>query len=313
MPLMNHLVPGAGKNLSANPDASPGDPPSRTDQIGADLDRQRRQGALARIVIPPCPALLSRLQRTMAAPVVDLGEVARIAAQDVAMAAALIRAANTPFYGHGRAVRSLGPAMDVLGLQETARVMTAFLAEQALPVNSPYLQHFWQRAGIRAQAMQLLAEKLPGMSADLAYTTGLFSHVGLPVLLHSVRGYGGTLLEAAARVDRNAIATENANHRTDHAVVGALVARVWNLAPPVMAAIRLHHDFDVLGDPGVAPEVQTLVACTLVAEHLVNRDQGVRDDREWPEHAECALRWLVATADDLELWEDELAQRLDHV
>jgi hypothetical protein len=53
----------------------------------------------------------------------------------------------------------------------------------------------------------------------------------MPVLMQSVRGYAGTMVEGLARKDRSFVATENANHRTDHAVVGALTARVWRLAP----------------------------------------------------------------------------------
>lgn len=284
---------------------------TRADLIGQELDQQRRKGVLGQIVIPPCPTLLVRLQKAMDAPVVDLAEVARIAAQDVAMSAVLLRAANTPHYSRGQPARSLGQAMDVLGLKRAALVMTGFLTRQALPVSSPQLQRFWQRASTTAQAMELLAEKLPGMSADLAYTWGLFSHVRQPVLLQSVRGYGGTMLEAAARRDRSGIATENANHRTDHAVVGALVARVWKLAPAVMAAIRLHHDFDVLGDASVEAEVQALVAAGLVAEHLMHRDEGVPDNRDWLQFGESALQWLQVTTDDLVSWQDELAARLD--
>ncbi len=284
---------------------------TRTEVIAQDLDQQRRKGVLGQIVIPPCPALLVRLQRAMAATPVDLAEVAHIAAQDVAMSAVLLRAARTPRYGRGQPVQTLGQAMDLLGLKQTALVMTTFLAAQALPVTSPHLHRFWQRARTTALAMELLAEKLPGMSPDIAYTWGLFSHVGQPVLLQSVRGYGGTLVEAAARRDRSPVATENANHRTDHAVVGALVARTWKLAPAVMAAIRLHHDLDVLGDSAVEPEVQTLVAAGLLAEQLMRRDEGVSDDRDWAQFGTRALQWLQLRPEDLEQWQDELALRLD--
>ncbi|MFX7063761.1 HDOD domain-containing protein, partial [Acinetobacter baumannii] len=68
--------------------------------------------------------------------------------------------------------------MNRLGLAQTAAVMTAFLARGALRVNSPQLKRFWERASKRAQAMSFMAERLPGVSADVAYTYGLFCHVG---------------------------------------------------------------------------------------------------------------------------------------
>ncbi|MCH2242557.1 MAG: HDOD domain-containing protein, partial [Aquabacterium sp.] len=211
----------------------------------------------------------------------------------------------------GQPVQTIGQAMNRLGLAQTAAVLTGFIAQRALPVRNPQLQRFWERSTKRALALAFIARKLPGMSPDVAHTFGLFCHVGLPVMLQSLKGYAGTMVEARARTDRSFIATENANHRTDHAVVGALVARVWRLSPTVVAAVRLHHDLDLLGDQSVEPEVQTLIAAGLLAEHLMLRHEGLDADRDWADHAPRALGWLELDADDLLVWEDELRETLD--
>jgi HD-like signal output (HDOD) protein len=286
-------------------------PVRRADDIAAHLDHARTRGPLQQIVVPPCPDLLARLQAVLAQPEPDLGEVARIAGSDVAMGATLIRQASGPQFAAFEPARTLGQAMTRLGLAQTAQVMTRFLVSQGLPADSRHLQDFWAHSARRAVALEGLAHQLPGLSPDLAYTYGLFSHVGMPVLLTSVRGYGSTLVEGHARRDRSLVQTENANHRTDHAVVGALVARVWRLAPPVMCAIRLHHDLDALGSDIIEPEVQTLMAAGLVAEHLVRRHVGLDPEPDWGEHAGAALAWLHAGADDLDQWEEALAPRFD--
>lgn len=284
-------------------------PPVHADDIARELDHARTRGPLQQIKIPPCPELLTRLQRALAQAEPDLGEVARIAGADVAMSSVLIRAANGAAFAGFAPAQTVGQAMTRLGLEHTAAVMTGFLTRQAIPADSPHLQRFWERSGKRAVALGFLARQLPGLSPDLAYTFGLFSHVGLPVLLQSVRGYGSTMVEAQARRDRSFVQTENANHRTDHAVVGALVARVWRLAPEVMAAIRLHHDLDQPGG-GIAPEVQTLVAAGLVADHLMRRHEGLDPEADWTAHGSAALAWLHVDADDLAGWDENLAAQL---
>jgi HD-like signal output (HDOD) protein len=133
------------------------------------------------------------------------------------------------------------------------------------------------------------------------------------VLLQCVRGYGGTLVEAEARIDRSFVATENANHRTDHAVVGAMVARAWHVAPAVVAAIRLHHDLDMLGSSRVDPEVQTLVAAGLLAEHLVRQREGLDAEADWLKHAGKSLQWLGFSIDDLADWDPALQTELNAV
>ncbi len=284
--------------------------PHRTAEIEHEIDQARSRGALQNIVIPPAPALLVRLQAAMKPAEPDLNEVARIAGSDVAMAATLLRNANGPLFGASQPAQTVGQAMNRLGVRQTAAIMTGFLVRHALPVDSRHLHRFWERSSQRAEVMGLIARQLPGLSEDVAHTYGLFCHVGQPVLLQSVRGYGSTLVEAAARIDRPFVSTENANHRTDHAVAGALVARVWRLAPEVMAAIRLHHDLAALGAAGTDAEVQTLVAAGLVAEHLMRRHEALAPESDWTQHGAAALAWLQVAQNDLEHWGGELSAAL---
>lgn len=281
-------------------------PPTSTAAICDELDEGRRRGALQRIVIPPCPELLARLHETMALPEPDLNEVARIASRDVAMAAVLLSQANGPMYAAGQPVQTVGQAMNRLGLERTASVMAGFLVQRAIRVNSPHLQRFWERGTKRGIAMTYLAHKFPGMSPDIAHTFGLFCHVGLPVMMQSVPGYSSTLVEARARKDRTPIETENFNHRTDHAVVGALTARVWRLAPEVMVAIRLHHDLDILDDSHADSDVQSLVATGFLAEHMMLKNEGEEPERGWAEALSRVLTWLDVDASELDVWELEL-------
>lgn len=289
-------------------------PPAQAhERITTELDQARQRGPLQTIVIPPCPALLLRLREALAQAEPDLNEVAAIAGSDVAMAATLIKAANSAAFTTGQPVQAVGQALYRLGLDQTAQLMAQFLARRAIKVDSPHLQRFWERATKRAVAMAYIAGCLPGMSADVAHTYGLFSHVGMPVMLQSLRGYGSTLVEAHARIDRPFIATENANHRSDHAVVGALVARVWGLGPAVMVAIRRHHDLDMLGDSATDPDVHTLVAAGMVAEHLMRRHEGLEPDADWRSHRSQALAWLHMDEAELATWDEDLQPLFDAV
>jgi HD-like signal output (HDOD) protein len=289
-------------------------PAAATEEIVRELDHARTRGPLQHIVVPPCPELLTRLRTALSALEPDLHEVARIATSDVAMSATLIRQANSPaFSTGGPPVQTIGQAMNRLGLEHTAGVMNTFLTQRAIRVNSPHLQRFWERSAKRAVVMAYMAGKLPGVSSDLAHTYGLFCHVGLPVMIQSVKGYASTMVEARARIDRSYVQTENANHKTDHAVVGALVARVWRLSPTVMAGIRLHHDLDALGESSADPEVNTLIAMGLLAEYITVRHEGFDPDVDWAEHGAAAMAWLEVSDADLMAWEDELRETLNAV
>jgi HD-like signal output (HDOD) protein len=288
--------------------------PRQSEAIRAELDASRSKGDLRQVQIPPCPELLAQLQQAMGQAEPDLGVVSNIASQDVAMSAALIRLANGPLYKPvGPPCSTVGQAMTRLGLRETAQVLSRFLMQNAIPVNNRQLARFWERSAKRAAAMDFIAQQLPGMSRDLAHGFGLFLHVGMPVLLQSMKGYASTMVEANARIDRPFIATENANHRTDHAVVGALVVRVWNLPPLLMAAVRLHHDFSALGAKDVDPDVHALIAAGLIAEWLMRRHEGLSEDADWAANHAAAMAWLHLQWNDLEQWEESLGPIFDQI
>jgi HD-like signal output (HDOD) protein len=280
-------------------------------EIDRELELARTKGPLREIVIPPCPELLAELRVEVNKSDPDPGVIARIAGSDVAMAAALLRIANSPLYSRSRPAATVSQAVAMLGVGQTVSILTGLLARSVIRVQSPLIEHFWETSSRRAIAMGYIARQLYGLNPDVAHTCGLFCHVGIPVMLQAVKGYSGTLAEALARQDRSFIETENAAHRTDHAVVGALVAKTWLLPPIVALAVRLHHDFTILTDENVPAEGRTLVSMLLVADHLVAMHEGVKEHREWVRHGASCLTYLNVVQDEVEAWLDALHPMFD--
>jgi HD-like signal output (HDOD) protein len=192
-------------------------------------------------------------------------------------------------------------------------LLTGFLTRRAIRIQSSLIEHFWETSTRRAIAMGFIARQLYSVDPDIAHMCGLFCHVGIPVMLQGVKGYSGTLAEALARQDRSFTETENAAHRTDHAVVGAIVAKTWRLPPVIVFAVRLHHDFTVLRDGKVSAEVRTLVAIALVAEHLVATFEEVEEQKEWVQHGRDCLAFLNITELEVDSWLDTLHPQFENV
>jgi len=274
--------------------------------LNRELDAARDGGPVKDIVIPPCPQLLVQLQNELAQADPNPQRVAEIAGEDVAMAAALIKISNSSLYARREPVSSVAQAISMLGVKPTAHVLTGFLLRNAIRIDPTLIEHFWESSTRRSIAMAYIASQMYGVDVEVAKTCGLFFHVGIPVMLQGVRGYSGTLVEAMARQDRTFIQTENAAHRTDHAVVGAIVARTWRLPAVIAYAVRLHHDFSTLSDATVPMEVRQLVAIAAIADHLVARHEGVKDQREWEKHGADCLAFLQVDTQEVETWTDAL-------
>jgi HD-like signal output (HDOD) protein len=279
----------------------------------ADIDREietaRAEGPLKDIVIQPCPALLSDLRVEVNREDPEPATIARIASRDVAMAAALIKVANSPIYARSRPAATVAEAVALLGISQTVSILTGFLLRETIQVKSPLLEHFWETSTRRAYAMGYIARQMYGVNADIAHTCGLFCNVGIPVMLQGIKGYEATLSHALAQTDKTVTEVENEAHRTDHAVVGAIVAKTWRLSPDVAHAVRLHHDFTVLKDHNIPAKVRTLVAMALLAEHLVALHEGVQQHREWDLHGAESLAHLHVSEEEIEHWQDALHEQ----
>lgn len=292
--------------------ASPAPTPAPTD-TDRELDQAQASGPLRDLTIPPCPELLLALRKEMQKADPDARVIVSIAGRDVAMSASLIRTANSPFYARSRTATSVADALGVLGMRMTEKILTTFLLRNSIRINSPVLEHFWDTSTRRAMAMAYISRQIYGVDADMAYTCGLFYHVGIPILMQGVRGYANTLTEALARQDRSFTATENAAHKTDHAVVGSLVARTFRLPSAIYQAVRLHHDFTILKSDTAPPEVRTLVAMALIADHLVAMHEGVANDKEWDTYGAECLAFLKVKSAEVELWGDALQPHFEAV
>jgi HD-like signal output (HDOD) protein len=258
------------------------------------------------IRIPPRPSLLADLQAELAGSDPSPERIARIVASDVGMSGALLKLANSSFYGGKRKAKSVEQAILFLGINQVAALMAGLLARQAIPADSAALANFWEVSTRRAQAMVFLSRRLRIGEPDVAHTFGLFCDTGLPLMMDRFPGYAATLAAAAAEPVQPFTAPEQARHATSHAAIGCLLARNWGLSADVGWAILHHHDYAVLEDPATADAVRSLVALSLLAERAIGKFQGEADQLEWDKGGARACAYLGM--DD-----GELAELLDEL
>lgn len=260
------------------------------------------------IAIPPRPALLADMQKEIGAEDPDVGRIARIVGMDVAMAAAVLRSVNSPFFGLTRQVTTLDQAISLLGLRQIGCLVSGFAARQALPGSGANLTRFWDVTTKRSFALLRLARGLRGVDADVAQAFGLFCDVGIPLLMQRFPDYAATL-GLANRSEMVPFTTvEQQAHHTDHAMIGALMARSWGLPKTVCDAIRLHHDYTVFQDPNVPDVVVRLIAMGLLAEVAIQRFARLNASNEWLKGGSPAAGALMLGDADVEDWIEQLIE-----
>jgi HD-like signal output (HDOD) protein len=253
------------------------------------------------INIPPRPAILQRIMAEMDEDDPEIEALGKLISADVALAAGLIKTANSPFFGSGSRARSVHSALLLLGLDATCHAVAAISLRRAFP-NSARYERFWDSSAKIAVLSRWLAKRLPAtnLRADDAYTYGLFRDCGIVIMLRQYPDYGKTLITANHHSEAAFTEIELGQHPTNHTVVGCLLAQNWWLPDVICQAIRHRHDPTSMVEAGstLPTASRGLIAVGQAAEYLLQTLTGECQTQEWPKLGAACLRTLqLADAD----------------
>lgn len=162
--------------------------------------------------------------------------------RDQAIAARVLKLANSAFYGVPGRVGSVRDAVLLLGRRPLISVLTvAAVSGQFDPKRCPGFDFagFWRHAIGVALTARALA-RFSGDDADLAFTTGLLHDIGRLVLATQFSTAYAAVADALAHHD-DPVSAERSVLGTDHVEAGGLVAAHWRFPPPVVSALLGHH------------------------------------------------------------------------
>lgn len=279
-----------------------------------DIDNGTTASVVKSIQVPPRPEVLAQVQAELRNAAPDFGRLADLAMRDVLSSAALLKLANSSFVGLPTTSNSIFQAIQLLGTARLETVLIEVSLRAAFSSHRAALPRFWDAASLRSRAMAWLAQELGSITAESAYTVGLFLDVGIAILLCSpVYGasYAATLQVANSSTEPFC-AVERLHHGTDHAAIGATMVREWGLPKVAALVVRLHHNYESFAAPDLTRDVGHLLAMSIVADHLVHRFRYQNLTREWEKGGVAALSYLGAKESHLQQWlkgmSDVLAQ-----
>ena len=163
--------------------------------------------------------------------------------QDQALAARVLRLANSAFYGMPGRVGSIGDAVRMLGLRTVAGVLAAAAMHNAIRVDACAgfdFPDYWRHAIGSALAARALAGAA-GCNADEAFLAGLMHDIGQLALAAFEPGKTASALALARSAKLSAEGAERVVLGLSHPAVGARVAEHWRFPAIICQAIALHH------------------------------------------------------------------------
>lgn len=271
-------------------------------------DKQAVDNLLKTIRIPPRPSLLVDLQKELNKDEPSAKGMAKIIANDVALAASLLKLTNSSFFGLRLKAQSVDHAVNLIGTTQTGILMTGIIARQSINSGASSMGKFWDFSSKRAQALSAMVRRTSVCSADVAHTFGLFCDIGVPILMERFPDYAETWKKANSEFDLPLTAVEDQHHITNHASIGSLMARTWGLPEQVSTAILLHHDYKTLEDTATDDSVRGLIALCALAEYAIQKYEGQERPAEWYKGGEMVCQYLGISVEDAEDWSEELQE-----
>lgn len=215
--------------------------------------------------LPPLPQALARALEIIRDPSSSRSQLAAVLSLDQGLTGLFLRMVNSAYYGLPRRITSIDEAIGYLGFETVESIILAVSTSKLLarPVRAYRLQAgmLWEHSVAVAYGAQWIAQKRNLAPRSEFYVAGLLHDVGkvaMDMLVNPQTGWGAAEESHAGEVDWTEI--EQIATGYNHAELGAVVVRSWNLPDRVIEAVACHHQ------PGQA-QVDPLFSAVV---HLAN-------------------------------------------
>ncbi len=227
-------------------------------------------------VLPPFPAMASRILMECQKPDVDTRTVAQLIECEPAICSKLIQMANSPMFGASSPIGSISHAIVLLGFKTVSQmaisIATGSLFDHGDPSLAKHRRQTFRQSLACAVTSRVLAEEIKA-NPNEAFLGGVVHDVGKLVFFEVAPSQFCEMLESEK--SGNTTTLEMEAFGIDHAEVGKRCGANWGFPANINRAIKFHHSipseesralsiaimagnyysqhWDLASNPGIAP------------------------------------------------------------
>ena len=225
---------------------------------------------------PSPPGVAMRIIELAQDPDVDLQCVAKTLSMDPALAAKVLRVANSAFYANGRNIENLRQALIVVGVNATLTLALSFSLVGYLREETPNgLDYplFWRRAVLSATAARTLGKSLGVMGVEDLFLSALLQDLGMLAL---DKGEPELYAEVGEIQLHHTRLQDYERERVgvDHAAVGSWLLRSWNFPKRLIRTVAASHEPETVpADDDLGSFVRCVTLGSCIADVMDGRGQ----------------------------------------
>ncbi len=259
--------------------------------------------------LPPIPQAAQKALAFIRNPASNASDLASVLGNDQVLSAHVLRWANSALYGMENRIATVQQAIVVLGLNTVQELILAHSMSDRLSKAMPGYElnrgDLWHHAVGTAIGAKLISKERGLKIDEEAYFAGLLCDIGKMVFEKLLRSADTSQPEWGQRSFQE---MEFATFGIDHAMLGAEMARRWQLPEHLVSSIAHHHT------PQEAdPAHRTLVSAVHVADAaMMMMGVGIGiDGLQYTLDSE-ALKRLRMSDQDLSVLVERISDQLTH-
>jgi putative nucleotidyltransferase with HDIG domain len=193
--------------------------------------------------LPPLPGSVFRILELLRDVNVTNAALATAVGYDPLLAARLLRLANSTYYSRQNNVTTISRAIDTIGTKALYDAVMLGVAANTFSKeieNSAIGRAIWEHSLAVAILARKLTDVLQMRGAENAFICGLLHDIGKLILLKSdPEGYRSI---SEGNDDDEMMKAEDEYFGVNHAEVGALLIKRWNLPEAISSVVLYHHE-----------------------------------------------------------------------
>jgi HD-like signal output (HDOD) protein len=265
--------------------------------------------SLDQFEVPSFSAAVLNLLSKLRDPEASINELAEDLELDPGLHVRVLKMVNSAAFGLSHKVSNIRHAVNLLGRSRLESLVLSVAVKDSLSAaGSPDgfdMQAFWATAALRATVARELAAHLePNLQADV-FTIGLLQDIGIPQLARQHQAFYQELYAHwQSDPSTELIDLERLRCSSDHASLGARMARSWGFPDSLVEAIDQHHQ---------AEGESSLPLSARIASRIRGNPELDTPSRlaDWAaQHSENAAEPLTEILADAFAASDELARAL---
>ena len=246
--------------------------------------------------IPGVPAVLSKILQLVDDDRASARVLEELILHDASFSARVLKLANSALYSFRSEVKTISHAISLLGLNLVKSLAIGVSIFESFTKGfrdeSTFISRLWMHSfGVGLVAQEIWAKRGNRAEGEFALLCGLLHDVGKVIYFKAdVLGYSQLFAMESSGEDPDIRSLEVQYYGVDHAVLGAILTKQWNLPSELATVVRHHHDADAGGLP--------LAAAVSMADMLV-KQAGIGYDGDHKITADLAsLQQLLRMGSD---------------